>query len=95
MSQNHNGIGLDELKVALGVTTQRECGSRFGIGDTVYASVDFETIKQFKVSCIFEVGSKTEIWYRLEPLQFLPESRVFKSVSECRNDLIRRYNNGN
>lgn len=90
-----NESNLDKslgTKVTIGVTTQKECGSRFGIGDTVYASVDFETIKQFKVSCIFELSSKTEIWYRLEPIEFLPESRVFKTEFECRNNLIRKYN---
>lgn len=78
--------------VGIRVTTQRDCGSRFGVGDTVYASPDFQTIKQFKVCVIFEIDSKSEIWYRLEPLQFLPENRVFKTEFECRNDLIRKYN---
>lgn len=87
---------MSELNfVPIKVTTQRDCGSRFGKGDTVYASIDLKTIKQFKVVGVFEIDSKSEIWYRLEPTQFLPENRVFKSASECRNDLIRRYNNGN
>lgn len=78
--------------VAIRVTTQRESGSRFDVGDTVYASIDFQTIKKFKVETIFDLSGGSEIWYRLEPTQFLPEKRVFKSVSECRNDLIRRFN---
>lgn len=78
--------------VVIKVTTQRDCGSRFGKGDTVYASIDLKTIKQFKVVYVFEIDSKSEIWYGLEPSQSLPEERVFKSASECRNDLIRRFN---
>lgn len=77
------------------VTTQRDCGSRFGVGDTVYASVDCQTIKQFRVVSVFVISNNSEIWYRLEPTQFLPEDRVFKSTSECRNDLIRRFNGEN
>lgn len=79
------------IKLGIRPTTQRECGSRFGVGDTVYASIDLKNIKQFKVRGIFEI-TNSEIWYRLEPIQVLPEKRVFKSESECRNDLIRRYN---
>ena len=73
-------------------TTQQECGSRFGMGDIVYASIDLKTIKQFKVVGVFVTGNNSELWYSLEPTQFLPEDRVFKSASECRNDLIRRFN---
>lgn len=80
------------IKINIRPTTQRECGSRFGVGDTVYASIDLKTIKQFKVVGVFACGNNSEIWYRLEPTQSLPEERVFKSASECRNDLIRRYN---
>ena len=87
---------MSELNfVPFRLTTQRECGSRFGVGDTVYASIDLKTIKQFKVVGVFVTSNNSEIWYRLEPIQALPEERVFKSASECRNDLIRRYNNGN
>lgn len=82
---------MEYNKIGIRVTTQRECGSRFGVGDTVYASIDLKTIKKFKVSGIFEANN-SEIWYRLEPTQSLPEERVFKSESECRNDLIRRFN---
>lgn len=74
------------------LTTQQECGSRFGVGDIVYASIDNKVIKQFKVTIIFIIEDKLDIWYRLEPLQFLPENRVFKTEFECRNDLIRRFN---
>lgn len=80
------------IKISIRFTTQRECGSRFGVGDTVYASIDLKNIKQFKVSGIFVTSNNSEIWYRLEPTQLLPEERVFKNASECRNDLIRRYN---
>ena len=78
------------LKVPFRVTTQRDCGSRFGVGDTVYTSIEFKTIEQFKVVGVFKLTDQP--WYRLEPTQFLPEDRVFKSASECRNDLIRRFN---
>jgi hypothetical protein len=90
MSESNSDNSLN--KVSIGVTTQRECGSRFDVGDTVYASLDLQTIKQFKVSSIFKIDSESEIWYRLSPLQFLPEYRVFKTELECRNDLIRRCN---
>jgi hypothetical protein len=90
MSESNSDNSL--TRVDIGVTTQRECGSRFGIGDTVYASVDSQTIKQFKVTGIFKTDSKPEIWYRLKPLQFLPENCVFKTEFECRNNLIRNYN---
>lgn len=82
---------MEYNKIGIRLTTQRECGSRFGVGDTVYASNDVKTIKQFKVMGVFETNT-SEIWYRLEPTQFLPEDRVFKSASECRNNLIRRFN---
>lgn len=84
---------MSELNfVPIKVTTQRDCGSRFGKGDTVYASIDLKTIKQFKVVGVFEIDSKSEIWYQLEPLQALPEDRVFKTESECKRDLIKRFN---
>lgn len=87
---------MSELNfVPIKVTTQRDCGLRFGKGDIVYASIDLKTIKQFKVVGIFVVSNNSEIWYRLEPTQFLPENRVFKSASECRNDLIKRFNGEN
>ena len=87
---------MSELNsVPIKVTTQRDCGSRFGVGDTVYASIEFKTIEQFKVVGVFVVSNNSEIWYRLEPTQFLPENRVYKSASECRNYLIRRFNGEN
>lgn len=85
MSEFFNSVGIR-------VTTQKESGSRFDVGDTVYASIDFQTIKKFKVEIIFDLSGGSEIWYRLEPLEFLPENRVFKTEFECRNDLIRRFN---
>ena len=78
--------------VGIRVTTQKESGSRFDVGDTVYASIDLQTIKKFKVEIIFELSGGSDIWYRLEPLEFLPENRVFKTEFECRNYLIRKYN---
>ena len=78
--------------VSIKVTTQRDCGSRFGVGDTVYASFNLKAIKQFKVVGVFVTSNNSEIWYRLEPIQFLPENRVFKTEFECRNNLIRRFN---
>ena len=79
-------------RVAIRVTTQKESGSRFNVGDTVYASIDLQTIKKFKVETIFDLSGGSDIWYRLEPMQFLPENRVFKTEFECRSDLIRRFN---
>lgn len=86
---------MDYIKVGMRLTTQKESGSRFDAGDTVYASIDLQTIKKFKVETIFDLSGGSEIWYRLEPTQFLPENSVFKSASECRNDLIRRFNGEN
>lgn len=83
---------MEYNKISIRFTTQRECGSRFGVGDTVYASIDLKTIKQFKVVSVFACGNNSETWYSLEPTQSLPEERVFKSASECRDDLIRRFN---
>lgn len=79
------------ISVSIKVTTQRDCGSRFGVGDTVYASIDLKTIKQFKVVGIFVTGNNS-VWYQLEPTQTLPEERVFKTESECKRDLIKRFN---
>lgn len=79
-------------KISIKVTTQRDCGSRFGVGDTVYASINLKTIKQFKVVGVFVTSINSEIWYQLEPLQALPEDRVFKTESECKRDLIKRFN---
>ena len=90
MSESNSDNSLN--RVSIGVTTQRECGSRFGIGDTVYASLDLQTIKQFKVVGVFVTSINSEIWYQLEPLQALPEDRVFKTESECKRDLIKRFN---
>ena len=85
---------MDYIKIGIKVTTQKESGSRFDVGDTVYASIDLKTIKQFKIVGVFVIGNNPEIWYRLEPTQMLPEDRVFKTESECKRDLIKRFNHG-